>query len=126
MKLIETLINEALNNSRGLKYIIAVGKIYGLEKVIDAVTTAKRDLNYAIEVANTYEQDWDYDPKAGEWVAVDVRMPRLKLLQRNMPFPEAISQVIKEEMIRAMDNEKLMSATPICPFTVTPCDELPF
>lgn len=126
MELTDTLINEALKNSRGLKYIIAVGKIYGLEKVADAVTTAKRDLNYAIEVSNTYEQDWDYDPKAGEWIPVDVRMPRLKLLQISMSFPEAVSQVIKEEMIRAMDAEKIMSAPPICPFTPTRVDDLPF
>ena len=126
MELIETLINEALKNSRGLKYIIAIGKIYGLKKVVDVVTTAKRDLNYAIEVSSQYEQDWDYDPKIGEWIPVDVRMPRLKLLQTNMPFQDAVSQVIKEEMMRAMDAEERMSTPPICPFTDTSYDNLPF
>ena len=127
MELIETLINEALKNSKGLRYIIAVGKIYGLEKVADAITTAKRDLNYAIEVAKQYEQDWDYDPKNGEWVPVDVRRPRLELLQTSMPFQDALSQVIKEEMMRAMDTERLMDTPPVCPFPTTHVDDgLPF
>ena len=129
MELTETLINEALKNSRGLKYIITVGKIYGLEKVTDAITTAKRDLNYAIEVSNTCEQDLDYDPKTGEWIPVDVGIPRLKLLQLDMPFPDAIAQVIKEEMMHTIDAEKIRSAppAPVCPFPTTPYDDgLPF
>lgn len=129
MELIETLINEALKNSRGLKYIITIGKIYRLKKVENVITTAKRDLSYAIEVSNTCEEDVDYDPKTGEWIPVDVRKPRLEMLQTSMSFPEAVSQVIKEEMIRAMDNEKLMSAAPapVCPFPTTSYDDgLPF
>lgn len=129
MELTETLINEALKNSRGLKYIITVGKSYGLEKVTDVITTAKRDLSYAIEVSSTCEEDVDYDPKTGEWITVDVRRPRLELLQTSMSFQDAVSQVIKEEMIRTMDNEKLMSAVPapVCPFPTTPYDDgLPF
>lgn len=127
MELIETLINEALKNSRGLKYIIAVGKIYGLNKIVDAITTAKRDLGLAIEVSNTCEEEYDYDPTCGEWFPIGVRRPRLELLQTTMSFQDAISQVIKEEMIRAIDAEKIRSAPPICPFPTTSYDDgLPF
>ena len=128
MGLTETLINEALKNSRGLKYIITIGKIYRLKKVENVITTAKRDLSYAIEVSNTCEEDVDYDPKTGEWILVDVRRPRLELLQTSMSFQDAVSQVIKEEMIRTMDAERIMSATPIpiCPFTDTRVGDLPF
>lgn len=127
MEQTETLINEALKNSRGLKYIIAIGKIYRLKKVEHAVIMAKRDIDLAIRVSNTCEEEYDYDPKCGEWYVTGVRKPRLELLQTSMSLPEAISQVIKEEMIRAIDAEKIMSAPPICPFPTTSYDDgLPF
>ena len=127
MELTETLINEALKNSRGLKYIIAVGKIYALKKVEHAVITAKRDLDLVIRMSNTCEEEYDYDPKYGEWYVTGVRKPRLEMLQTSMSFSDAIAQVIKEEMIRAIDAEKIMSAPPICPFPTTSYDDgLPF
>ena len=127
MEQTEILINEALKNSRGLKYIIAVGKIYRLKKVEHAVITAKRDLDLAIRMSNTCEEEYDYDPKYGEWYVTGVRKPRLEMLQTSMSFSDAIAQVIKEEMIRAIDAEKIMSAPPICPFPTTSYDDgLPF
>lgn len=127
MEQTEILINEALKNSRGLKYIIAVGKIYKLKKVEHAVITAKRDLGLAIRMSNTCEEEYDYDPKYGEWYVTGVRKPRLEMLQTTMSFQDAIAQVIKEEMIRAIDAEKIRSAPPICPFPTTSYDDgLPF
>ena len=126
MEQTETLINEALKNSRGLKYIIAIGKIYRLKKVEHAVIMAKHDIDLAIRVSNTYEEECDYDPIYGEWYVTGIRMPRLELLQTSMSFQDAVAQVIKEEMIRAIDAEKVMSAPPICPFTDIRVDDLPF
>lgn len=127
MEQTETLINEALKNSRGLKYIIAIGKIYRLKKVEHAVIMAKHDIDLAIRVSNTYEEEYDYDPKYGEWYVTGVRKPRLEMLQTTMSFQEAISQVIKEEMMHAINAEKIMSAPPICPFPTTSYDDgLPF
>lgn len=126
MELTETLINEALKNSRGLKYIIAIGKIYTLKKVEHAITMAKRDLNFSIDAANTYEEECDYDASTGEWFPIGVRRPRLELLQLNMSLNEAISQVIKEAMIDTIHKQMMMSMPPICPFTNTYVDDLPF
>ena len=126
MELTETLINEALKNSRGLKYIIAIGKIYRLKKVTSAITMAKRDLDFSIKASSEYEEEYDYDATNGEWFPIGVRRPRLELLQINMSFSEAVSQVIKETIIHTIDEEKLRSAPAICPFTDILNDELPF